>query len=434
MKVACLYFSQQQSLPLSSIAEVFMRLSPQICLGKSALFIEIGKCHRLYSEEGFRARAFVLLNRLKQKARLSFGNDISEAFAKAKYATNQIDLLSLQALLDIVDPLEKDEVLRKSTQTMIEAFHHLGIQNLAQFKKIPLPELISRFGAVSILCVQRLRQEVATPWPFWRPEETIIEKDDFPYFDFYGELEPILFKLKEQLDRIFQRLWGRQLAIQKLQVRVFCEKNSINPEPFRNFEFDFISAQTTTKATLNVVKERLSQNFQKKPVQTPIESLETKVLATVPSKTGQKNLLSRHEEQMEQLQAILAQLTEAHGGKNIYHAELTQDRRPEKSWRKVDLLSNSKDKFHFFLDEKFPLRPTCLLQNPIKVKILEDHIEIQNRRFKITHRPLLEEHISGDWFAEKYSRRYFKLDLEKAPSVCVFQTDDQNFYLHGYYG
>lgn len=435
MKVACLYFNKR--IPLANTAEVFLRLSPQISLGNSALFIEIGKCHRLYSEEGFQARCQVILKRLNLSAQVAIASDVAEAFVKAKYQCTNINNLPLSSLVDFADPFDKDEKLRQSVSDMVLAFQHLGINSIVQFQKIPLSELISRFGAVSILCVQRLRQEVEIPWPFWKPAEIICEKDDFPYFEFYGELEPIFFKLKEQLDRIFQRLWGRNLCIQKLQVRIFFETNSLNPAKFRHFEFDFISPQSQTRATLNIVKERLVHDFEKNPVQTPIEALETQVLITAPASSKQKNLLHNHEEQAEQLHAILAQLAEAHGPANIFFAELTQDRRPEKSWKKTPQAPVSQTPSEFDLSEKIPLRPTQLLHPPLKVIIRDDWIYIQNRKFKIKSWPEFSERISGEWFSqmpEAYDRHYYHLELEEAPDVSVFRSENRDFYLHGYFG
>lgn len=432
MKVACLYFKSQ--IPLSSVAEVFLKLSPQISLGHSALFIEIGKCHRLYSEQGFQARCQAILKRLNLFAQIAIATDVSEAFVKAKYQCNDINQLPLMSLSDFADPFEKDEKLRKNVFAMVAAFQHLGVVSIGQFKKIPLSELISRFGAVSILCVQRLRKEVEIPWPFWKPVEIVVEKNDFPYFEFYGELEPVLFKLKEQLDRIFHRLWGRDLCIQKLQVRIFFESNSLHPAKFRHFEFDFISPQSQTKSALNIIKERLAKDFDTNPVQTPIEGLETQVLITCPASSKQKNLLHNHEEQMEQLNAILAQLTEAHGSNHIFFAELTEDRRPEKSWKKNMQADQSKKNSSVNILEKIPLRPTQLLRTPLKVQLIDGYIYIQRKKFKIKHWPQFSERISGSWFSEFYDREYFHIELEEAPDISVFRDKDQFFYLHGYFG
>ncbi len=444
-RVACLYFKEE--IQLTKVAELCLRLSPQICIGKSAIFIEIGKCYHLYTEDGFLLRVQVILRKLKYTAQIAVGDDIATALVRAKYQTQQTDQLPLQTLIDFADPFGKDLAVQKNIQKMIKSFSGLGIKTIGAFKVIPLAELVSRFGPISVLCMQRLRQEIQIPWPYWQPEEVVFEKNDFPYFEFYGELEPILFKLKEQLDRIFQRLWARNLRVQKMQVRVFCETNSVSPEPFRHFEFDFITPQSATKGTLNIIKERLSKDFEKKPITTPIEALETKVLTTVPGTSGQKNLLNNHEEQLEQFHALLGQLGEAHGKENIFHAELTEDRRPEKSWKKIEnqLLITPPQSMRAGLEQKaklinrIPLRPTYLL-HPEKIQITAGYVHIRKKRFKILSRSEFVERISGGWVensdTEKkyYERNYYQFELQDAPMISVFETQDKNYYLHGYYG
>ncbi len=434
MTVACLYFTDAAPLQtLQKIAEALMRLSPQICLGNSALFIEIGKCHRLYSPQGFLLRVQAILKRFNCSAKIALGRNISDALVKAKYSIQTITELPLTALIDYADPFGADLILQKNVQKMISAFTHLGIKNLNQFMQIPLSELVNRFGVVSVLCVQKLRHEIIEPWPFWKPADVIFEKSEFPFFDFYGELEPILFKLKEQLDRIFQRLWARNLRLQRLHVRVFCETNSQNQIPFRHFEFEFITPQSTVKSTLTIIKERLIKDFEKNPAKTAIEALETKVLLTVPDVTGQKNLLHNFEEQLEQFHALISQLAEAHGVEHVFQAELTQDRRPERSWKKTKTVGLSSLQRVVSAD-KVPLRPTHLVK-PEKIEVTAGYVHIRKKKFRILSWSDFVERISGDWLEKiSYDRSYYQIELEKAPTISVYATAEKHFYLHGYFG
>lgn len=437
MKVVCLWFPRP--VAMIKLAENCLRLSPQICFSKEqALFIEYGKCHRLYSDEGFRARLQVILRRLQLSPQIAFGRDIPDTLVMAKYRASSLGQLPLEALLDFVDPFQVDLVARKYTEKMISAFEDLGIQNLEQFRKIPSSELVPRFGPISILCQQRIKGESTVPWPIWRPEEVISERAQFPYFEFYGELEPILFELKKQLDQIFQRLWSRALKAQVLQVRIFCETNSINPEPFRNFKFDFLFPQGNTKGALNVIKERLAKEFEKRPIVTPIEGLETTVLQSVPGTWGQKNFMHNREEIAEQLHSLLSQLGETHGQENIFHAEITEDRRPEKSWKRTTVKS-PESLVYPKLEGRIPLRPTHLMR-PEKVEVTAGFLHIRKKPYRIIHWAETVERISGGWLetgssaTPSYDRNYYQAELETGTVVTLFQTPDQNFYLQGYFG
>ncbi len=436
MKVACLWFDK--SAPTQQVAELCLRFSPQICVrANEAVFIEIGKCKNLYSEAGFYARVQVILRRLNLEATatVAFGRDITEALVRAKFKIQDIEHLPLAALFDFADPFAKDQVVRKNIAKMISGFSELGIVNIAGFRKIPAADLISRFGAIGVLCTQRISFEVPITWTYWKPNEVVSEKTEFPYFEFYGELEPLLFELKKQLDGIFQRLWARSLKAQTLHVKIYCETNSRNPKPLRQFNFDFLFPQSSTKGTLKIIKERLTRDFEKKGFTSPIEALETLVVSTVPGTVGQRNLLHRHEEINEQQQALLGQLTEIHGKENIFHAELTQDRRPEKSWKKSEKITEHKAG----LTEHIPLRPTHLLR-PEQIEVTTGFVHIRRKAYPILNWSQNVERITGGWQEQttslhnSFDRNYYVLDLENGSSISVFQTPDHKFYLHGYFG
>lgn len=453
MRVACLWFKNR--MQASRVAEACLRFSPQICIRENeAVFIEIGKCHRLYSEPSFSARMKVVLRRLGVEASLGIGDDISKALLIAKYQTNDTERLPLTALIDIADPFNKDLIGQKYIHKMIDAFTDLGIKSIAQFKQIPMAQLTSRFGAIGILCRERSNSSENIPWPLWKPEEVIKEKSEFPYFDFYGELEPLLFELKKHLDSIFERLWARGLKAQQIQVKVFCETNSLNPIPFREFNFDFLYPQSATKGTLTVIRERLTRDFEKNPIKTPIQGISTLIVKAVKGSAGQKNLFHNKEELNEQMHALLNQLSESHGKENIFQAELTQDRRPEKSWRKVNTelvrpgeaesgTSASKKKNKpvpkISIEGRLPLRPTYLI-TPEPVYVSGDYIMIRRQRHRIVKTLDQGERISGGWFEQatdlldSFDRNYVHYELENGTRVTVFETADEQTYMHGYFG
>lgn len=465
MRVACLWF--QNKIAAVKVAESCLRFSPQICLrGDQAVFIEIGKCHRLYSEDGFRARVMVVLRRLGVEASIGIGSDIPQALLIAKYRRHDTDNLPLEALVDVMDPFNKDFIGQKYVYKMIAAFTDLGVKNIGQFKRIPAGELTSRFGAIGIMCRERALNAEAMSWPLWRPEEIIQEKTEFSYFDFYGELEPLLFELKKHLDHIFERLSARGLKAQQMQVKVFCETNSLQPNPIREFNFDFLYPQGATKGTLTVIRERLTRDFEKKPVRTPIQGIQTTVIKSVLGSPGQKNIFHNQEEVNEQLHALLNQLSESHGKENIFQAQLTEDRRPEKSWRKVDVAtqqaanagggSNSssggsgsngssggrkkiKPQEKISIEGRIPLRPTYLMK-PEPVQILAGCISIRRQRYRIAHFSAQIERISGGWFEtptdlnDSYDRNYYQVELENGTKISVFETPQKQFFIHGYFG
>jgi hypothetical protein len=440
MRVACIYFHNPS--PTSKIAELFLRFSPQIALRKErAIFVEIGRCRNLYSEESFLVRAQILLNRAGLSASIKIADSIPHAAALAVSNTTDVEALPLAALLEIADPFDRDSDLRKNISNLISTFQDLGIKTLAQFRKLPLSELLSRFGVVGRFCYIRIRNEEFIEWPYWKPEEIISEKKDFPHFEFYGELEPILFELKSQLDQIFPRLRARGLRTIKIQVEIKCEKTSRNPNFLRTLVFDFHAPQGSTKGTLRVLKERLTREFEKRPIVSPIEFIETRILKTVPNVSGQKNVFNNDEERFEELSSIQNQLAEIVGKENVFHAELTEDRRPEKSWTRSFRLPHAPPEQIVDLTDKIGDRPTYLLKRPTKIEVTAGFVHINKRKYRITNWERQREWIKGGWFLkpaeeikDTFDRVYDFVDLEGGFRIFVFETPEREFFLHGYFG
>lgn len=447
MRVACVYFGQDAptSMKITNlIAEHFLRFSPQICTKKDeAIFIEIGKSKRLYKEESFLARAQVILRRFKLKGRIVLGNDITDTLAYAKYNRYAIDDLPLEALIDFADPFERDQIVTKQVQKMIASFENLGIKTIGDFKNIPVAELISRYGVIGRHCYQRVRQEDFLSWPLWKPEEKISEVKQFPYFEFYGELDPILFELKTQLDHIFLRLRAREKSLTRLKVMILCEKGSQEPNPVKAFEFEFYSPQTGTKSTLRIIKERLMRHFEKDPVKSPIEQIESHVLSVVPFTGAQKNIFNNDEEKKEGLSTLHNYLAELRGKKSLFQAKLVQDSRPERSFEKIfgashKLIENEDEKL---IVDHLRHRPTYILPKPVKIEITAGFIYIKSKRYKILHWDSDVERISGGWFEKPddkftntFERNYYHVEIEGNQKIFVFETRDQQYFMHGYYG
>lgn len=441
MRVACIWF--EQPVATAKIAEIFLRLSPQICVrGERAIFVEIGKCSRLYSESSFLARAHALLRRNGCVAKIRIAEEVTAALALAMYPlVPRIEELPLASLLEFADPFERDFVLRTEVSKIVSAFQDLGVRNLGQFQRLPVAELISRFGIIGRHCHNRVHFKDLVGWPKWKPEEVLVEKTDFPYFEFYGELEPILFALKSQLDRLFLRLFARGRRATKLQLQIRCEKVSTHPEFLRTLDFPFFTPQSAVKGTLRIFQERLAREFERRPILSPIESIQTQVLNAVEFRGGQKNIFNSDEEKQELIHSVHNQLIELLGPENVYEAVLTQDRRPERSWKKKQDSPHEFVPQSFAISELIPERPTYLCRRPVKVEITAGFIFINKNRYRILHWDNQVEKISGGWYEkpvaeiqDSFDRNYYRLQIEENREIVVFETPQREYFLHGYFG
>lgn len=440
MRVACIFF--QGPTPTSRVAEQFLRFSPQICLRQDrAIFVEIGKSHRLFRDESFLARTQVLLRRVGVTAQVALGREVTDSLALAMHGGARIESLPLRALKEFADPFDRDVFIQKQISEMVATLSDLGLRTLGDFQKIPVGELIARYGVLGRHCWQRVRLLDAIPWPLWRPEEKIIERKQFPYFEFYGELDPILFELKAQLDRIFLRLRARQKKLTRLRVEIQCEKNSANVDPRKVFDFEFYSPQSESKGTLRIIKERLMRQFARQPIRSPIEEITSEVRACVTASESQKNIFNNDEEKHEQLSSLHNQLIEILGKEQVFQAELVPDRRPERGWQKRFAQPHVGGGAGISIENILPERATYLLKYPVKIEVAAGYIRVKDRRYRILKWGGEVERISGGWYEKpdsqiqnSFDRNYHRVELEGHQRVTVFETPSHQFYLHGYYG
>ena len=227
----------------------------------------------------------------------------------------------------------------------------------------------------------------------------------------------------------------------RLQVEIRCEKNSVHTQYLRKFEFQFFVPQSSVKGTLRIVKERLARDFEKNPILSPIEGLSTQVLKMVQAQTGQRNIFNNDEEKLEQIYSVHNQLQEILGADNVYHAELTEDRRPERSWKKSATSPHEKTIVPENLEHIIPRRATYLCRYPMKVSVTAGYIFIRDRKYKIMHWDNQIEKIAGGWFEKPsdlamntFDRIYSNVEIEGHQRLTIFQTPNRDYYLHGYDG
>lgn len=426
MRVACLHFPEE--VKLEKVAEDVLRFSPQIAIREpGSIFVEIGKCRKLYSEEEFLQRAAVLFRRLKLNVAMGLGDSIETALLHALYGSPDPAQLPVTALFELADPLNRDEKMIPFVDKLATALQELGIKTLQGFKAVPRRELAARFGSVGLLCRQKLDGELLTPWKPWLPPEVIAETEEYLYSDFQATLEPVLFETKKLLDRIFVRLRFRNLKAASLSIYFKCEKLSINPNPERTLKIDFLLPQSETKGTLAILRDFLAKEFDRNPLVTPMERFTITVTQSAPGFLGQKNLYHSREEKQEAYASFVSQLSQMHGKGTIFKARTVEERLPEYSWERVAETKKQAD-----LRGRIPLRPTHLTK-PQKVDITKEFVHIQKKKFRIRRWHESVERISSRWLDNLIDRTYFQVEVENGPLLWVF-AENEVFYLHGYYG
>lgn len=435
MKVACiLLFEQIPPSSLFELSESCLRFSPQIAVREpNVVLIEIGKCSSLYSEKSFIARVQVLLRRFGFNGKVAISMDIPSSLAMARYSVSSVDQLPVEALDDFGDPFGTDPVGRKSILKMIESLKRLGIQTVFQFKVIPSSSIPSRFGGMGLYCRQRLEDASRIPWPYWKPPEVFTERMELLSSEYCSDIEPLLFKSKEMLDRLFSRLRGRVLRAERICFSIELEKYSTVQKPIREWKFEFITPQGSTSGFLPILRERLNWDLGQIPIESYVTAMSCHILSTTLGQSAQRNLFhSRSEEAREEaIGSFYGQLEEYLGKNHVFWAKTTEERFPEKSW----LRTNQKDCPQVDLKDRYPCRPTRVFKSPVPVSVIQDRIVFKGKVFKLIKWSRVER-LSLDWLDDVPARNYYRVDLQGGRALWVFSESSQvghHYFVHGYF-
>ena len=442
MRVACILLSEQKiHSRLLEFAESCLRFSPQIALREpNVVFIEIGKCKALYSEASFIARARVILRRFSFEGRIAISDDIPSALALAKYDVQFIDQLPIEALDNFGDPFGTDPVGRKSIAKMIDSLKRLGIQTILKFKTVPPSAIPSRFGGIGLYCRQRIEESSNVPWPYWKPPEKFAERIELLPSEYCSDIEPLLFKAKEMLDRLFSRLRGRVLRAERIRFSIELEKYSTVKNPIREWDFELITPQGSTLGFLPVLRERLNWDLCIAPIESYVIAVTCDVLSTTLGQNAQRNFFHSREEYEEAMGSLFGQLEEYLGKGRVFWAKTTEERFPEKSW----LRTKQKDSFQADLKNRYPRRPTRIFTSPIPISIIyraEGNLALQAGVNRIVFRGKIfksvkwsqVERLSMDWLDDVPARNYYRVELEDGRALWIFSDPGHHYFAHGYF-
>jgi hypothetical protein len=427
MRVACILFSHE--VELAAFAQACIRFSPQIALrNPNIIFIEIGKCRSLYSELSFTARIQVLLRRFNSQAQIEIADDIPTSLAFAIYKVKNVDDLPLIAISEFVDPFFSDIEGRKSIGKMIDALMRLGIHRISQFKTLSAHEFPSRFGKLGLFCRQQVERSRQVHWPYWSPPEIVFERYELLSSEFCSDLDPLLFMTKTVLDRVFSRLRGMFLGADQIKFTLELEKYSPFECTEREWTFELITPQSSTSSFLPILRERLNWDLSRNPIKSPVIAITVEVPATSMKQDAQRNLFHSRDDFRELMSSFFGQLEEFLGKGQVFWSTVTEERFPEKSWKKKKLPEPQT----LHLAQRYPQRPTRLLTPPMPVTVIHNRMIIKGRSFKIKNWSSVER-LSPDWLNEVPSRNYYRVEVDEGPLLWLFSDSSHHYFLHGYY-
>ena len=399
MRVACVFLRQERAL--EGLAEACCRFSPQLALGDRAVFIEVGACRRLYSEDSLRLRLSALLRRFGMPARIAFADDIPTALALAMHDRAGKEQLPIEAIQCYSTPFAcRSDSLAKAAQV----FRKLGVATVADFMQLRPKGLVRRFGKEGLLVWHLLESAARLPWPRFVPPPKLVETAELDDASSAMDLEQLLFCLKSVVDRALLRVRGHGRLVSGIRLCLEQERHSRVAEPMRLWSIDLAFPQGSALVVLSIVRERLDRDLQRHPLEAPVRRVEVEVTRTVPGQARQRDLFTNKEEELEGFQSVVARLTEKLGFERAFLAAPLESRLPERCWKKT------LEAVPEFRAEVTP-RPLRVLKKPQVVRRIENYLVHGRRRWKISaiRGP---ERLSGDWWFGDRERDYFRIEAE----------------------
>lgn len=437
MRVACVHILNQDGRAFRSFAESCFRFSPLIAIGKNCVFIEIGKCKKIYSEKSFLVRVKVLLSRFGLEGRVRIGSSVVESRLLAIFCTANLSELPFEALNIFIDPYG---LTQTDTKKLLETLGFLGIRNLGELSELANKGLgrglTARFGKDVGVAFYYLRRAHEIPWRPFVYSEAIVEKLEIDPDRCVQSLEPLMFLARRMLDQLLLRLRARGKLLASLELTLVQEKYSTVVNSQRKMLVAFAFPQGSMLGALPMLQERLGIMLEREPLQAPIVEIQLKVADAVPGVFAQSDFFSRKEKEEEELQAVASRLVDRLGVGKVFMAVPQESYWPERSWKKKLELELGKESGEVRANSDcVASRPLRLLKAPILLKQKNEDSQTtyiaKKKAWKVVS---MEgpERISGEWWLGDCERDYFRVFTENGEVLWVYvDSGSKKTFLHG---
>ncbi len=427
MKVVCLYFGDHfiDEQDLRGVAEVFYRATPQIMLrSKQALFLEIGKCKSLYSEEAFMKRTFATLHKLGLSAKVGVAHDIPTALSFAVYGQRETATLPIDALRFYANPLDDQEETEKNIIKTILILKDLGLKTLRDFLNLPQNQLSSRFGSLGQMCFLRVQGLCDILWRPFALGEIVSEKCEFDQESPVDNLEPIYFRMKAMIEKINLRLRAKGKRLKQFDV-IVKQEHALSPgEQMRSFHILLQLPYVSNKIIFEIAQEKIEAGVLTKPLKARITEFTIIVTEDVPYSMNQKDLFNqKREENQESFFQVVSRISTKLGEGSVFFAKPQESYLPEQNWLRSSEASKTE------IEDRLPERPLRVFNYAKPVQYLGRKLLSQDFNEEVAEWSD-KEVIFSEWWNSPLERVYYRVLTKTGRELWMYRTSRGDF-LHG---
>ncbi len=361
--------------------------------------------------------------------------DPSEALAKAQYQVEAKSELPLESLIYFLDPFREPLEPSRALKKMLLELKVLGLGRLGSFMGLSEREVGMRWSHWG----KRLWLGVHGDTPLLEPKIETVERFAESYF-FPEEstgtlLEPLYFISKQLLQKLQQRLTQQNLGARSLRERLVGTAYGTEFTGSVEVQLTLPAFLREVSLWLHLLRERLQSLSQHQKLPALLESIEISVDETLSWHGLQKDLLDPQREHREgTLLESLTKLESRLGGKQIFCAEPFESYRPERSWVRRPISEWYQSQTRRSRSEPGPMTQVyeILSQKPLRVFPKVERLSFNGKQILFNNqwepcRLIWSEIISGEFWAERFERRYGIAYLEGGEKLWVFKEGDHVF-------
>lgn len=428
------------------IGEAFYRFTPSIALGaQRSLFLNMTGCEKLFPLKTLPLKIKALAHRFGFSPKISIAHHPGIALALAMTGSATIESLSINMLSVLLFPFElpHEQESAAKIRDITPLLFDLGLQTISDLKTISSRQWVKRFHREGLLLSRLCQNDLPFSWPsFQLPErlqETLVPQE--PFFD----IEPLLFLVKSLLDRLMARLWARAIRATALTLSLSFGKQHLP----RHYRLSLTTPQGSTARLLNLLREKISHEIQKHPLEEAITEISVEITDWVVSLSAQRHFFDSYEEQNETWGILIDRLRLRLGEQNTFTANIADNHLPENAWApekpkpqkliETPLLPKTPPLRH----KTTALRPTRLLSSPLHLSILQNFKPGSVIYTLQTHQQWTIESIKGperfssEWWRapslqQDQERDYFFITTTSQQRLWVFRSQNQ-YFLHGFF-
>lgn len=414
---------------LAGLAEACLRFTPQIAVRRGeVIFLDVSKSLQLFESKRLLRWLEILSARFQRPVRLGEACNSGLALARARWGARP---LPLTALADLADPFALHAERTDDVARLLHRLRQLGCTRVGDLQHFNLRSLGTRFGKLASILLDTLKGLEVHDWPRLEFPERLEERLDLSERA-CTDLEPLLFALRTALSRLVPRLRAREKRVARLRLHL-----SLDDQSTRHLPVEFPTPQSTVAGILQILREKLSREFQHRPLSAAVEHVQILILESAPGRSAQRDFFQKRLEETESLEHLVGRLQQKLGARRIYKPALTDAHRPETAWRPHPALQAVEETPLPLL----PPRPTRLLEQPLLLQRQGDDLkEVHGPRHWRVLRWEGPERLSGEWWHSEnlraFARDYYVALTQSGEKLWLFLTPTghgERLYLHGYF-